>query len=317
MVRAATIVPTVSDEYGDGIPSRHSHAGNSDEAEGAERSSEETNVPASPVAELQAENYLQAAFNGQISKAHPKPDDPIPSPLDRFLQQSDSNVAQHKPVPPIIGKSLLQRSQSAVIKKKKGVELTKNYAELVRDFRHLRPFARRPDGKYPADTLCVYCVNAKPTSVFFPCQHMCVCSVCIELNHISTDYSSSTDWCACPVCMADIRLILLHSGNEEEKYWKWVFEVKPCLPSQFKQVFKEAGKRLSKNAPPTRGRRSSFVTMFRRVPPPQEEAPKEPPPKPKVPVLGRRHSWQPGEVANVRNVAASNEQEESHNCAIL
>ncbi|KAE8895202.1 hypothetical protein PF005_g18166 [Phytophthora fragariae] len=117
--------------------------------------------------------------------------------------------------------------------------------------------------------------------------------------------------------MADIRLILPHSGKEEEKYWKWVLEIKPSLPSSFKQEFKEVGRRLSKNATPTRGRRSSIVTMFRREPTPQEEAPKEPPPKPKVPVLGRRHSWQPGEVANVQHVAASNEQEEAHNCSIL
>jgi hypothetical protein len=114
--------------------------------------------------------------------------------------------------------------------------------------------------------------------------------------------------------MADIRLILPHSGKEEDKYWKWVLEIKPTLPSHFKQDFKHAGRRLNKDAAPTRGRRSSIVTMFRKEPPAQEEAPKEPPPpKPKLSVLGRRHSWQPGEVADVQNVA----DDDAHNCTIL
>ncbi|KAG4220670.1 hypothetical protein PC116_g30851 [Phytophthora cactorum] len=110
---------------------------------------------------------------------------------------------------------------------------------------------------------------------------MCVCNDCIKSNNISPDYASSTDWCACPVCMADIRLILPHSGKEEERYWRWALEIKPNLPSQFKQEFKEAGKRLKNDVSPTRGPRSQ------------------------------------GEVATVQNVAASNEQEEARNCSIL
>lgn len=127
--------------------------------------------------------------------------------------------------------------------------------------------------------------------------------------------------------MTDIRLILPHSGKEEDKYWKWVLEIKPSLPSNFKQEFKEAGKRLNKDtgSAAPRGRRSSIVTLFRREgtfkeeksPAPVANAPPEPKPKPKVPPLGRRHSWQPGVESAVQNVAASNEQEEAHNCSIL
>ncbi|KAG4044024.1 hypothetical protein PC123_g20525 [Phytophthora cactorum] len=147
---------------------------------------------------------------------------------------------------------------------------------------------------------------------------MCVCNDCIKSNNIFPDYASSTDWCACPVCMADIRLILPHSGKEEERYWRWDLEIKPNLPSQFKQEFKETGKRLNKDVAPTQGPRRSFVTMFRRESSSQEEeASKDPSPKSKVSVLGRRHSWQSGEVATVQNVAASNEQEEARNCSIL
>lgn len=48
--------------------------------------------------------------------------------------------------------------------------------------------------------------------------------------------------------MADIRLVLPYSGKEEDEYWKWISEVKPSLPHTFKLEFKEAAKRLSKNA---------------------------------------------------------------------
>ncbi|KAH7492326.1 uncharacterized protein KRP23_1237 [Phytophthora ramorum] len=321
----ATIVPTASNDNEEEIPPQASTAYSS---EGGG-----TRGPDSTVAELQSAMYLQAAFNGHTSDAHPNVSDPnftetSPPSFATYgstspQHQSTAIVDQQKPVAPVIGKPLRQRSQSAVIQKKDGVELTKNYLELVKDFRQLRPFTRRPDGKYPADTRCVYCVNARPTSVFFPCQHMCVCNDCIEVNSISTNYTSATDWCACPVCMTDIRLILPHSGKEEDKYWKWVLKIKPSLPSHFKQEFKEIGRRLSKDAAPTRGRRRSIVKIFRRESTPLEEVPnnpetpKNPPPKQNVSVLGRRHSWQPGEVADVQNVAASNEQEEAHNCSIL
>lgn len=46
--------------------------------------------------------------------------------------------------------------------------------------------------------------------------------------------------------MADICLILAHSGKEEEKYWKWVMEVQPRLSTQFKTEFKETARRLEK-----------------------------------------------------------------------
>ncbi|KAL3667260.1 hypothetical protein V7S43_007493 [Phytophthora oleae] len=189
-ITAATVVPTASD---DGIPPSISH-----EEEGAEYSSEEENpsLSGTSVAELESEKYLQAAFSGHINDPNSavSPDGATTTGTQVTTQQSSPNTVQQKPVAPLVGKTLRQRSQSAVMQKQNGVELAKNYLGLVRDFQQLRPFTRRPDGKYPADTRCVYCVDARPTSVFFPCQHMCVCNDCIALNNISTDYSSATDW---------------------------------------------------------------------------------------------------------------------------
>ncbi|KAG1689867.1 hypothetical protein DVH05_001900 [Phytophthora capsici] len=186
-ITAATVVPTASD---DGIAPCIS-----DEEADAEYSSEKEDRSSPPVG-LESEKYLHAAFGGHTKDRN------FAVPLDKAIttgtgvspQQSNPKTLEQKPVAPLVGKSLRQRSQSAVVQKQNGVELTKNYLELVRDFQQLRPFTRRPDGKYPTDTRCVYCVDARPTSVFFPCQHMCVCNDCIQLNNISTDYSSTTDW---------------------------------------------------------------------------------------------------------------------------
>ncbi|ETL82669.1 hypothetical protein F442_17805 [Phytophthora nicotianae P10297] len=291
-ITSASVIPTAS------------------EGEGGDHASVEENTVS--VAELESKKYLQAAFQGQISTEQPNPDNlssaiPTDSPME--INDAGAKVQQQKPAP-------RQRSQSAVVQKSNTTELTKNYLDLVRDFRQLQPFTRRPDGSYPTGTLCVYCVNTRPTSVFFPCQHMCVCDGCIKSGNISTDYSSSMDWCACPVCMTDIRLILPHSGKEEERYWRWALEIKPTLPPRFKQEFKEAGKRLNKSVTPTGGSRSPLESTFRRKSNPLE-TPKTPSPKSKFLVTGRRHSWQSGEVTTDQHVVASNEHDEARHCSIL
>lgn len=192
----ATIVPTASDDCGE------SAASISDDEDGGGYSSEGSVAKAAVASAVQlgSAKYLQAAFNSQAASSQSESSEHHEAIEDgqetevSALPKAHESEEQHKAIPPLIGKSLRQRSQSAVIQKQNGVELTKNYLELVRDFRQLRPYTRRPDGKYPSDTLCVYCVHERPTSVFFPCQHMCVCNDCIEANNITTDYSSPSDW---------------------------------------------------------------------------------------------------------------------------
>ena len=70
--------------------------------------------------------------------------------------------------------------------------LTKDYAGFVRDFNYMKPYARRPDGSYAPDTLCVLCRRLPPMLVFFPCQHRCVCDACIQTYDISPDPTRST-----------------------------------------------------------------------------------------------------------------------------
>lgn len=69
----------------------------------------------------------------------------------------------------------------------------KNYRALASSFKYLQPFCRNTDGKYPAKTVCVLCATGKPTSVFFPCQHLCVCNKCIDGNDMSPEFSMDLD----------------------------------------------------------------------------------------------------------------------------
>ncbi|DAZ94369.1 TPA: hypothetical protein N0F65_001103 [Lagenidium giganteum] len=139
------------------------------------------------------------------------------------------------------------RRRSSLLRKKEHV-LTKNYIEIARDFTLMQAFNRLPDGTYPPDTKCVFCGVGVPVAVFFPCQHRCVCDMCINRHSIAPANRKPSARSQCPVCMAEIRLILPHTGKEEEQYWAWVMEVQPQLPSYFKQEFKDAAKRLRKNS---------------------------------------------------------------------
>ncbi|KAG1689868.1 hypothetical protein DVH05_001901 [Phytophthora capsici] len=169
---------------------------------------------------------------------------------DKIIDETASNVvttqrqlSPSKPKPPS-----LPVSQSLTM----NVEVTdrgtfkrvNNYKALASSFRQLMPYARRPDGTYPASTTCIMCSKEKPTSVFFPCQHMCVCSGCIEANDMSPDCSMHLERCVCPVCSTDIGIILPHTGTEEDEYWRWVLATKQTLPAQFLRDFKAAGEKI-------------------------------------------------------------------------
>jgi hypothetical protein len=69
---------------------------------------------------------------------------------------------------------------------------------------------------------CVLCFRNMCTSVFFPCEHMCVCSNCIAKENICAENSAEdeADFCLCPLCNSVIKKILpFEGGKEVEKYW--------------------------------------------------------------------------------------------------
>ncbi|TMW66042.1 hypothetical protein Poli38472_003807 [Pythium oligandrum] len=112
--------------------------------------------------------------------------------------------------------------------------LAKNYDNFVKDYNSLKPYARRRDGTFPSDTRCVFCKYHVPIIVFFPCQHKCVCNICLRSYDIGVDTSNPNTWTSCPVCMSDIRLVLPNDGREEDLYWHWVLEVEPMLPASLR-----------------------------------------------------------------------------------
>ena len=57
----------------------------------------------------------------------------------------------------------------------------------------------------------------------------------------------------CPLCCELIKRVEPHDGDEHERYWAWVHEVKPPLPARFPNRFAKAAAGLTKGEYRTRG----------------------------------------------------------------
>lgn len=79
------------------------------------------------------------------------------------------------------------------------------------------------------------CALNELSKVFFPCEHLCICNAC---------FNDNGPWHKCPLCNQNIKVVFEHTGRETEDYWKWVNEIKPKLPSNFRKSFP----RLSRKA---------------------------------------------------------------------
>ena len=97
---------------------------------------------------------------------------------------------------------------------------------------------------------CVLCKKRKANYVLFPCEHRCLCNVCIDKEEICSDTKMSTKahgHCNCPLCAAVIKKIFVFEhGAEIEKYWSWVYEFPPPLPDNFMQRWKHSAKVIQK-----------------------------------------------------------------------
>lgn len=103
-----------------------------------------------------------------------------------------SMLAQHKRRSTSL--ESLHPSQNKAAAAPQPVRLTKNYLDLVHDFRMFKPFMRLPGGSYPSDAKCVFCEVNAPVNVFFPCQHRCVCNGCMKMHKISANRSDPSVW---------------------------------------------------------------------------------------------------------------------------
>ncbi|KAL3667259.1 hypothetical protein V7S43_007492 [Phytophthora oleae] len=120
----------------------------------------------------------------QMDKTIADTTDPTPNVANTGGSQGQPSPSKRPSLP--ISQSL---SMNVELTDRETFKRVNNYKALATSFRQLLPFARRPDGTYPPSTTCIMCSKGKPTSVFFPCQHMCVCNVCIESNDMSPDCS--------------------------------------------------------------------------------------------------------------------------------
>lgn len=95
---------------------------------------------------------------------------------------------------------------------------------------------------------CVLCKVNPCEDVLFPCQHRCICRNCMAYEKVKEFGSHGpSDFINCPLCGEIIKKILPHeNGEEEEKYWKWVLEVNPKLPSNFLRDFRHSAAIIQK-----------------------------------------------------------------------
>jgi hypothetical protein len=73
--------------------------------------------------------------------------------------------------------------------------LNADYAALARDHAQRRRFARDLASGLFAGSLCVLCREREPATVFFPCEHRCVCDACLAAHAIGPPHSRT---CARP-----------------------------------------------------------------------------------------------------------------------
>jgi len=106
---------------------------------------------------------------------------------------------------------------------------TKDYIGLSNEYRRMEKYrihpVKRDTKRQPA---CIICGRRSVTfnKVFFPCEHRCVCSTCLDKKLPKQ----------CPLCKDAVRIVLPWkiNGREHEAYWKWVEEVGTSLaPSIF------------------------------------------------------------------------------------
>jgi len=114
-----------------------------------------------------------------------------------------------------------------------------DYLALAYVYKLHRPYS---DHNYRA--VCVICHQRPAQDVFFPCEHRCVCRVCIKSEKFVEDRQmgrTEGGYNMCPLCASTVKRILPHEhGKEAEKYWQWVEEIAPELPPGFLRNFRHS-----------------------------------------------------------------------------
>jgi hypothetical protein len=116
---------------------------------------------------------------------------------------------------------------------------TQDYVHMAHMYKLTRPYS---DPAFLG--MCVLCHTNFADMVFFPCEHRCLCSECVDKEHICSESQMESirdGYCNCSLCASVIKLILPSEGGAEVgKYWDWVYEEPVKLPNNFLRNFKHS-----------------------------------------------------------------------------
>jgi len=125
-------------------------------------------------------------------------------------------------------------------------EIKQDYLNMARQYKTQRLYS---DIKRSAQ-ICVLCNKRNATHVLFPCEHRCLCNVCIDNEEICADNKMTErthGYCNCPLCAGVIKKILpFDAGKEVEEYWQWVYEFKPVFSDKFNKRWKHSAGMIDK-----------------------------------------------------------------------
>ena len=124
--------------------------------------------------------------------------------------------------------------------------LQRDYVSMRCDYDRQRPY-RCVTGQYDdievlsTKELCVLCRTKPVDMVVFPCQHACLCADCVTKGNIGPEFAPPNPkdraWSSCPLCAESIKKVCPLTRDEVVAYWKWAYDVRPKLPSNFAKHF--------------------------------------------------------------------------------
>jgi len=163
--------------------------------------------------------------------------------------------SESKP-PPKMTKKELKESLKSLSKYVAGRNFTKNYADIAIEYRKQVKYIARSDdernvvGAHPSSPpTCSMCKIGRCNSVFFPCQHACVCDDCIvkhEIGVLDKSNRNARTWNACPICVEEIIHIVPLQDNAQEQYFHWLHKSKPPIDYVDKKQFLFVGNEMLK-----------------------------------------------------------------------
>ena len=143
----------------------------------------------------------------------------------------------------------LSNPNSDAVRQVKVPTTTQDYVSLANIHRLQIKFSSHA-AKFGEVPICLLCHKSECKTVLFPCEHRCVCDSCIQKESFcdaDTVHKILNGFCNCPLCAQIIKKMLPYdNGKEIEKYWDWVNEVNPVMPSGFIRNFRHSAAIIQK-----------------------------------------------------------------------